>query len=59
MQTNFPELADSRWAFKIQNSLMLNKTSGINFAEIVIDWAQSITISAKLIPEVLLSIKEF
>ena len=41
MQTNFPELADSRWAFKIQNSLMLNKTSGINFAEIVIDWAKA------------------
>ena len=41
MQTNFPELADSRWAFKIQNSLMLNKASGINFAEIVIDWAKA------------------
>ena len=41
IQTNFSELADSRWAFKIQNSLMLNKTSGINFAEIVIDWAKA------------------
>ena len=41
MQTNFPELADSRWAFKIQNSLMLNKATGINFAEIVIDWAKA------------------
>ena len=41
MQTNFPELADSRWAFKIQNSLTLYKTSGSNFAEIVIDWAKA------------------
>ena len=41
IQKNFPELADSRWAFKIQDSLMLNKTSGINFAEILIDWAKA------------------
>ena len=41
IQKNFPELADSRWAFKIQNSLMLNKTSGINFGEILIDWAKA------------------
>ena len=41
IQKNFPELADSRWAFKIQDSLMLNKTSGINFGEILIDWAKA------------------
>ena len=41
VQKNFPELADSRWAFKIQDSLMLNKTSGINFGEILIDWAKA------------------
>ena len=41
IQKNFPELTDSRWAFKIQDSLMLNKTSGINFGEILIDWAKA------------------
>ena len=41
IQKNFPELADSRWAYKIQDSLMLNKTSGINFGEILIDWAKA------------------
>ena len=41
LQKNFPELADSRWAYKIQDSLMLNKASGINFGEIVINWAEA------------------
>ncbi len=31
---NFPGFKDSRWAFKLQDSLMLNKTS------IIIDWAE-------------------
>ena len=35
MQKNFPGFKDSRWAFKIQDSLMLNKTS------IFIDWAKA------------------
>lgn len=41
MQNNFPELKDSRWAFKIQDSLMLNKASGINWGEIVINWGKA------------------
>ena len=35
MQKNFPELGGSRWAFKIQDSLLLNKTSiRINWAKV-------------------------
>ena len=41
MQKNYPELADSRWAFKVQDSLMLNKASGVNWGEVVINWGEA------------------
>ena len=41
MQKNFPEQTNSRWAYKIQDSLMLNDGSGMNWGEIVINWGEA------------------
>jgi LPS-assembly protein len=41
MQKNFPQQADSRWAYKIQDSLMLNRASGVNWGEVNVNYSKA------------------